>query len=69
MSNEQQLTLNVSQAAQLLGIDRKTMTALIHRQECPAFRVGTRWMIPRSGLEAWIESAAAKGAEYGGVRQ
>lgn len=65
--NNEQLTLNISQAAQLIGVDRKTMTALVHRQECPAFRVGTRWMIPRSGLEAWVENAAASGAEYRGV--
>ncbi len=65
----EKLTFNLTEAAQLLGIDRKTMTALVHRQECPAFRIGTRWMIPRSGLEAWIASAAASGAEYGGVRQ
>lgn len=66
MSNEQ-LTLNISQAAQLLGVDRKTATALIHRGELPAFRIGTRWMISRSGLEAWITEAAASGAEFGGV--
>ena len=65
----EQITLNISQAAQLLGIDRKTMTALVHRQECPAFKIGSRWMIPRSGLEAWISEAAASGTEFGGVRQ
>lgn len=65
----EKLTFNLTEAAQLLGIDRKTMTALVHRGDCPAFRVGTRWLVSRSGLEAWIASAAASGAEYGGVRQ
>ena len=65
----EKLTFNLTEAAQLLGIDRKTMTALVHRGDSPAFRVGTRWLVSRSGLEAWIASAAASGAEYGGVRQ
>ena len=65
--NDQRIALNISQAAQLIGVDRKTMAALVHRGECPAFRAGKRWVIPRSGLEAWITEAAGSGAVYGGV--
>ena len=65
--NDQRIALNISQAAQLLGIDRKTMTALVHRGECPACKFGSRWVIPRSGLESWLEQSAASGARFGGV--
>ncbi len=65
----EQLALNVTQAAQLLGIDRKTATALIHRGELPAFRIGTRWLVSRSKLEEWIERNADSGTEFRGVNQ
>ena len=62
------MAFNLSETARLLGLDRKTVTALIHREELPAFRVGSRYLVSRSALEQWLEDSAVRRAEYGGVR-
>ena len=63
----EQMAFNLSETARLLGLDRKTVTALVHREELPAFRVGSRYLVSRSALEQWLEDSAVRRAEYGGV--
>ena len=64
----EQMAFNLTETARLLGLDRKTVTALVHREELPAFRVGSRYLVSRSALEQWLKDSAVCRAEYGGVR-
>ncbi len=58
MSNEK-LALSVTETAELLGVSRPTVYQLIHREDFPAFKVGTRTLISRAGLAAWVEKQSA----------
>ena len=55
------LALSVSEAAEALGLSRPMVYELMHRPDFPAFRVGRRTLISRSGLERWIEAQANGG--------
>ena len=48
----------------LLGISRPTAYELVHREDFPKVRVGRRLLIPRAGLEKWLEEQSNIG---GGV--
>lgn len=52
------LTLNITEAAELLGVSRPTVYQLIHRDDFPSFTIGKRVLISRSGLEAWVAAQA-----------
>lgn len=60
-ANLKPVTLTVPQAAELLNLCTKTVYALTHRRDFPAFRVGTRTLISYEGLKAW--AAAQTGLE------
>ena len=62
------VTLNLTQAADVLGVSRPTMRALVHRGDFPAFKIGSRWLVSRTALETWAEDAAMNRAEFDGVR-
>lgn len=48
------VTLSPEQAANLLGISKKTLQPLIDSGELPSFLVGTRRLIRRSALEKLV---------------
>lgn len=48
-------TISVEEAAQLLGISRPTAYQAVRTGDLPAIRVGKRWLIPRSRLEALLD--------------
>ncbi|MBR1456218.1 MAG: helix-turn-helix domain-containing protein [Oscillospiraceae bacterium] len=53
---QEKVALNVSEAAELLGLSRTTVYELIHREDFPAFKIGARTVIPRKKLEEWANS-------------
>ena len=55
MSEVYPLAYNLSEAAEALHVSRPTMQALVNHADFPAFRVGTRWIIPTDGLKSWLE--------------
>ena len=59
------LALSVTEAAEALNVSRPTMYQLMRRADFPAFRVGRRTLISRSGLERWIEAQAQGGDALG----
>lgn len=62
----QKAALSVTEAAEMLGVTRQTVyTQLLHREDFPVFKIGTRTLISAAGLERWIEEQSARG----GVRQ
>lgn len=52
---ENKITYSVKEAAAALGISTPTMYTLIKRADFPAFKVGTRTLIPKVKLEEWVE--------------
>ena len=52
--NNEKLTLNVAEAAKLVGLDKMTIYALCRTEGFPAIQIGRRIIIPREALENWL---------------
>ena len=61
MATVEKLTLNITEAAAMLGVSRPSMYNILHRDGFPSFKIGGRVMISRAGLERWVDEQAAKG--------
>lgn len=57
---ENKISLNMNEAAQLVGVSVPVMRTLAQRSDFPSFRVGKRWIIPRNLLTEWLETEARK---------
>ncbi len=53
-----ELTYNVTEAAEALGISRRTMYDLLHREDFPTLKVGGRRLISRELLAEWVRAQA-----------
>jgi excisionase family DNA binding protein len=56
MTADGRLLLRAEEVAELLGIGRSKVWQMIWSGELPVIRMGKLVRIPRSRLEAWIES-------------
>ena len=56
----ERVALSVTEAAALLGVSRPTVYQLLNREGFPSFRIGTRRLISRSGLERWVQEQAGE---------
>jgi excisionase family DNA binding protein len=52
------LTYTVDEVARLLSLSRAGTYALLQDGTIPAERVGTRWVISRRRLHAWLDGGA-----------
>lgn len=52
------LTLNVGEAAELLGLSKCAVYNLIHRADFPSLKVGGRRLISRELLADWVKAQA-----------
>ena len=59
----ERLTVNVSEAATMLGISRNSAFAAVRNGQIPALKLGRRWLISRHVLARMIESSAPSGDE------
>lgn len=59
--NLKKLTLSIPEAANLLGVSPPLVYRLVHRVDFPAFKIGCRTVISRSGLEEWVQKMAERG--------
>ena len=55
-----ELTYSVTEAAQALGVSRRTMYDLINREDFPTLKVGGRRLISRELLAEWVRTKAGK---------
>ena len=54
------LFLNAETAAALLGVSISSMYELMHEKGFPVLRVGSRLVIPKDRLRAWVEQNTGK---------
>ena len=54
------LFLNAETAATLLGVSISSMYELMHEKGFPVLRVGSRLVIPKDKLRAWVEQNTGK---------
>lgn len=47
--------LNVATVAKLLGISQSSGYELMHAKDFPAIKIGSRIVVPRDKLVAWLE--------------
>ncbi|HLF76658.1 MAG TPA: helix-turn-helix domain-containing protein [Dehalococcoidia bacterium] len=57
MEKDERLTLDVPEAARLLGLSRDAAYQAIERGEIPHLRIGRRILVPRFALSRMIEQA------------
>ena len=55
MDSERTLCYRVEDLCALLQISRPTAYELVRREDFPKVRVGRRVLIPRAGLEKWLD--------------
>ena len=67
MSHDEKETLcyKVDDLCGLLGISRPTAYELVHREDFPKVKVGRRLLVPRAGLERWLEKQSNIESEGG----
>lgn len=54
------LFLNAETAAALLGVSISSMYELLHEKGFPVLRIGSRLVIPKDKLRAWVEQNTGK---------
>ena len=54
------LFLNAQTAAALLGVSISSMYELMHEKGFPVLRIGSRLVIPKDKLRAWVEQNTGK---------
>lgn len=61
MKSIEKLALDVSEAAELLGVSKPTMYNICAGSDFTAmFKIGTRTKISREGLEDWVRQQTTK---------
>lgn len=58
--DELPLFLNAETASKLLGISISSMYELMHEKGFPVLKIGTRLVVPRDKLRAWVEHNVGK---------
>ena len=58
--DELPLFLNAEMAARLLGISISSMYELMHEKGFPVLKIGTRLVVPKEKLRAWVEQNVGK---------
>lgn len=57
----EKMFLNVSEAAELLGVNKITMYKYIRNEIIPAVKIGNKtWKIPRKSLDMMVEESLKK---------
>jgi len=64
MARDDAPVLSITEAAQYMGISANSMKRALSRGDIPFIRLGVRVLVPRRGLEDYIEKslAGARGA-------
>lgn len=52
----EKITLNLAEAAEVLGLGLSTMKIVVHQPGFPALKVGRRWIIAADALYEWVNT-------------
>lgn len=63
MNTTDKLAYTVEEAAEALGVSRRTMCDLIHQEGFPTLKVGRRRLISKELLAEWVRAQAQKGSD------
>ena len=63
MTDQNRITLTVTEAANLLGISRNLCYEAVSKGEIPSIRLGNRLLVPRVALEQLMTAAIRKGGK------
>ena len=55
------LTYSAAETAEVLGVSRPTVYALMRQTDFPAFKVGARVLISAEGLREWVQAQVERG--------
>ena len=47
--------MNIRQASQYLGVSPDTLYKYVYEEKIPAFKLGNRWKLKKTILDAWME--------------
>lgn len=62
----ERLTVNVEEAAEILGISRALAYSLVARQELPSLKLGRRLVVPRRALDRLLDLEPSESKPEGG---
>lgn len=65
-NEEIRLAFSLVEAAAAVGVSVPVMSEWVHIPGFPAFKSGTRWIIPVSSLEHWLDERAQAGGNIAG---
>lgn len=51
----EKLTMTVPEVAEVMGISRAKAYELVHRQDFPVIKVGSKYLIPIDAFHKWLE--------------
>ena len=54
---------NLEAAAEALGFSMTLMRQIVHREDFPGYKLGTRWVVPKKALAEWNERQAREKVE------
>ncbi len=63
MAELQKKAYSVSEMAEVLGIGRDKAYNLIHREDFPAIKIGTSYIVPAANLNLWLLNAGKERLE------
>lgn len=58
MSGNEELAMNLAEAAEAIHVSIPTMRLLARRVDFPSFQVGNRWIIPVDPFREWLKAQA-----------
>jgi excisionase family DNA binding protein len=58
-------TVGVAEAAEQLGVSRRSAYKAAHSGELPCIKIGKRLLVPRRALERLLDGQAARAAQEG----
>lgn len=60
-SGTSRLALTLDEAAESLGVSRRTLWGLVNAGRVPAVKIGGRWLLPVDDLRRWLSDGAQCG--------
>ena len=51
----EKLTMTVPEVAEVMGISRAKAYELVHRQDFPVIKVGSKYIVPIDAFHTWLE--------------